>query len=78
MKIYHISQDENNDYDTYSAMVVAAANEVEAAVIHPDNGKWDAPYSTWCSSPAAVTVKYLGEAAHDIPAGVLLASFHAG
>lgn len=35
MKIYLISQDINNGYDTYSDAVVIAENEEEAKRIHP-------------------------------------------
>ena len=35
MNLYHISQEENDDYDTYSDMVVAAKSEGAAALIHP-------------------------------------------
>ena len=35
LKIYHISQKENNGYDTYSDAVVIAENEEEARRIHP-------------------------------------------
>jgi len=40
MKIYKISQDENNDYDTYDSAIVVAENEEEARKIHP-NGDYD-------------------------------------
>jgi hypothetical protein len=35
MNLYLISQNVNNDYDTYDAAVVAANSEDEARLIHP-------------------------------------------
>lgn len=82
MKLYHISQSENNDYDTYSDLVVAAESEEEARHIHPQQHR-DDPwkediYSTWCKSPDQVKVKYIGEAAKGIKKGIICSSFHAG
>lgn len=37
MKLYKISQDINDDYDTYSDAVVCAEDEGEAARIHPSS-----------------------------------------
>ena len=42
MKIYEISQDENNAYDTYDSAIVCAENEEEAKKINPDDYyPWD-------------------------------------
>jgi hypothetical protein len=47
MNLYRISQQINNDYDTYDSAVVCAENEEEARRTHPSsfvthykNGKW--------------------------------------
>ena len=41
VRIYLISQTVNRNYDTYSEAVVAAKNEDEARLTHPDsNHKW--------------------------------------
>lgn len=37
MKIYKISQNVNNEYDTYDSMVVCAENEEEAKRTHPSS-----------------------------------------
>lgn len=43
MKLWLISQRDNNGYDTYDSAVVAAETEEEARCIHPDNwGSGDA------------------------------------
>lgn len=75
MKLYLISQEENNEYDTYDAAVVAAENEEAAKLIHPSPEFKDR--STWVS-PKFVQVKYIGEAAEGTKAGVILSSFNAG
>ena len=52
MKIYLLSQDIVNDYDTYDSAIVIAENEDEARKIHPNrlvthitNGQWMGTYS---------------------------------
>ena len=81
MKIYEISQNEENGYDTYSSAIVIANTKEEAANVHPSfYSKWEDKYSrVWCSTPEAVYVKELGiyTGKETIP-GVILASFHAG
>ena len=84
MKLFLISQTENNDYDTFDSAVVAAPDEDTARLLDPGSfdGKpyteWDKHYSTWCRSPEQVSVRYLGEADPDIGLGVICASFNAG
>lgn len=77
MNLYLISQNENDGYDTYDSLIVAANNEEEASTIHPD-GSWENPTMAWCSSPALVTVEYIGKAAPNVEKGLILASFNAG
>jgi len=84
MKIYLITQNEQNGYDTYDSAVVCAENEEEARGIHPgpwvENGEpWPQYYyRTWASNPDVVVVKYLGEAIEGMEKGVVVASFNAG
>ena len=73
--LYLISQDENNDYDTWDAAVVVADSEAEAKLMHPSGDKVYRPLETWCS-PEKVTVKLIGAAADDV-VGVVCASFNA-
>ena len=40
MKLWHISQDQRDDFDTFSDAVVAAPNEETARTIHPDGAIW--------------------------------------
>jgi hypothetical protein len=48
MKLWLISQDVNNNYDTYDSAVVAAETEEEARNIYPDN--WDSNPKRWNGS----------------------------
>lgn len=41
MKIYKLSQNINNGYDTYDSVVVVAENEDDAKRIHPSESWWD-------------------------------------
>lgn len=89
MKLWKISQEVNTDYDTFDSAIVAAETEEAARNTHPSEyvpenwptGPFDTlgydTLSSW-AIPAKVKVKYIGEAAPDIPAGVVLSSFNAG
>ena len=77
MKLYLISQTEVQGFDTYDSAVVCANTEEDAKNIHPNGGVAGDSYIEWCS-PAAVTVKYLGQAEGNLAAGVVCASFNAG
>lgn len=75
MKLYKISQEYNNGYDTYDSAIVAALSEGDAVNIYPSGEKWE---GTWAESHH-VTAVYVGEAADGILEGeVLCASFNAG
>jgi len=82
MKLFLISQEQNNDYDTYDSAVVVAPDEETARQIDPCTGKpvesWGKRYSAWCDAPEHVAVRYIGEAAPDVEQGVVCASFNAG
>ena len=80
MKLWLISQQQNNNYDTFDSAVVAAETGEAARQIHPHGqDKWNRPlWKTWCDKPAQVQVEYIGECREDMAAGVVLASFNAG
>ena len=82
MKLYLISQDQNDDYDTYNSAVVAAPDEQTAKNINPGGGSvfinWKSKNYGWCRGVEHVHVEYIGEAAPDVELGVVLASFKAG
>lgn len=80
MNIYLISQEVNNDYDTYDSAVVCAKDEDNAKAIHPDG---TAPPDIWYSLTTwtqtdNVKVKLIGKAAKGIKRGVICASYNAG
>lgn len=84
MKLFHVSQSINGDYDTYSDFVVCCKDEKTARFTHPSgtkdwNGKkwgdWD--FHDWCA-PKHVKVTYIGEAEKGLQEGVICDSFHAG
>lgn len=90
MKLFLLSQNVNDDWDTYDSCVVCAQDENAARLIHPNdynwiNGEWcydghpiEGPYSTW-THPQHVQVQYIGEAAFHVDEGaVLCSSFNAG
>ena len=74
MKLFFISQNENDGFETYSDAVVAAPDEETARNITPSNVGW---MDEWCD-PKYVTVRYIGEAAEGVDQGVICASYHAG
>lgn len=84
MKIFLISQEANNGYDTFDAAVVCAPDELTARNMNPGNGQpmteatWQKSYSPWCSSLEQVRAQYLGEAEECAKQGVVLASYNAG
>lgn len=73
MKLWLISQTENNNYDTFDAVVVAAPSASAAKRIHPGYIGGE----TWAAQKH-VMVKYIGTAAPDTKKDVILASFKAG
>jgi hypothetical protein len=90
LKLWLISQEVNNDWDTYDSAVVVAPDERSAKSRHPGgdytwkDGAWTTPsgyassYSSW-AAPGDVTAQYIGEAAPDLLMGeVICASFNAG
>ena len=84
MKLYLISQDVNDGYDTYDAAVVCAPDEWAARNMYPGDGtvitetQWHGNSWTWCSSVEQVHARYLGEAEAGAEQGLVLASFNAG
>jgi hypothetical protein len=79
--LYKISQNENNGYDTYDSMIVAAYSEEEAREIHPrmNYGGWNCYSTVWAKSSDKVEVQIIGLAYKGIkPNEIVLASFNAG
>lgn len=82
MKLWKLSQTQNNSYDTYDSCVVAASTEEIARATHPsdyDANGWARKYKTWANTPADVTVEYIGYTDRKYAEGtVIVASFNAG
>ncbi len=53
LHLWKISQDENNDHDTYDSAVVVAKDEYTARLIHPAGYQlqWDEKQWTWLWAP---------------------------
>ena len=67
--LWKLSQDENNDYETYDSAVVVAADPVSASMVHPSR----------YSDIGDIKVVCLGEAASFLEDGdVVCSSFNAG
>ncbi len=83
MKLFLISQTENEGYDTYSDAVVCAESEEDAKKIHPSDYKdeevteEEEKYGTW-TTLSNVDAEYIGEAKEGSERGVVCSSFHAG
>lgn len=82
MNLYLVSQEQNDDWDTYDSFVVCAPDELTARQTHPSSGfpnkEWQKQFSSWCSGPEFVKVQLIGVADVLTPAGVICASFNAG
>lgn len=81
MKLFLISQTQNQKYDSYDSAVVSALDEETARQIDPSTGRqkdWSDRYSSWCDGPEHVAVRYLGDAIDGVKHGILCASFNAG
>lgn len=83
MKLFLVSQKQNNDYDTYDSFVISCETEDEAKNTHPygrpmTQEDWDYEYSSWCNSVHHVNVQYLGEADSSVSKGIVCSSFNAG
>jgi hypothetical protein len=84
MNIYLLTQDINNDYDTYDSVVVSAESEEDARLMHPsgDDKCWGCEGSEWrgtwvrTDERHLIQVKLIGNSGVD--KGVILASFNAG
>lgn len=83
MNLYLLTQDDNEGYDTFDSMVVAAKSADDARLIQPndfgeDLNIWIYNHETWASHPQKVKVQFLGVAAKGTEKGIILESFNAG
>ena len=82
MKIFKVSQDVNNDWDTYDSMIVIAKSRAVAQHMHPDQDKDDPSgylnFNEWCD-PIDVKVEFIGLASSRYTINqVIVSSFNAG
>jgi hypothetical protein len=75
MYVYKISQDVNDDYDTYDSAVVVAESEDAARRMHPSQDDWCS--WEWCDV-TEVKVELIGAANENQKPGVICASYNAG
>jgi hypothetical protein len=82
MNLYLLSQYEERGYDTFDSCIVAALNEDNARMTHPDGiDNWGGTYCSrsWCRSPDDVVVELIGIADPSIDTPrIILSSFNAG
>ncbi len=80
MKIYLLSQDDNNNYDTYDSIIVCAESEEDARTITPYGGPFveNERCSSWAKKSSAISCEEIGEANDKQIRGVIIASFNAG
>jgi hypothetical protein len=84
LSLFLVSQNKNNNYDTYDSFVIACEDKDVARHANPKDGAamteedWSYPYSSWCSSPRHVKVTYLGAADPSVKRGIVCKSFNPG
>lgn len=81
MKLFLLSQNSNNEYDTYDSCVVCAENEKDARTISPDpyhpiDENYE--YTSWAKTHESISCVEIGEANASEKRGIILASFNAG
>ena len=81
MNLYLVSQDENNDYDTFDSFVCFAEDEESARKMHPCQNDYlnfiPDNFSDYWTSIDKVKVKFLSKVDDKVEACVILASFNA-
>ncbi len=83
LNIYLLTQNDNNDYDTYDSIIVCAKNPIDAKSIDPygeeyKNYKESNFMTSWAKYKSAIKCKKIGVADNKIKRGVVLASYNAG
>jgi len=80
MKIFRLSQGENNGWDTYDSCVVCALDEKDAITIHPngDEFKEKDTWGGWAFHINRIQCEEIGEANEYQERGVICSSFNAG
>jgi hypothetical protein len=80
LKLYLLTQTDNNGYDTYDSCVVCAGDARDAIMIHPNEEfGWNEHFGpSWANSSETVKCEHIGVAAEGVKEGVVCSSFNAG
>lgn len=80
MKIYLLTQNDNNGYDTFDSIIVCAKNCADAKTIDPYDKQFieNEPWGDWAKKSSSIICKEIGTANKLQKRGVILASFNAG
>ena len=87
LKLYLISQNVVNGYDSFDSAVVRAVSAEKARATHPyeayygvytEDDPWVAGSGVWPNTPDKVEVELIGTASPGAEPGVVCASFNAG
>lgn len=85
LKLYLLTQNDNNGYETYDSCIVCAKDEKEAKTISPEGGifvettgKKSSWYPAWAKRASSITCEEIGTANEAQKKGVVLSSFNAG
>lgn len=80
MKLYVLSQNVNNRYDTYDSILVAAESPEDAKTIDPYDKPFEdkGEYTSWVHSMDDIKVVEIGIANDGAVRGVIMTSFNAG
>lgn len=85
LKLYLLTQNDNNGYDTYDSCIVCAKDEKEAKTISPEGGifvettgKRVSLRTSWALRSSSITCEEIGTANENQKKGVILSSFNEG
>jgi hypothetical protein len=81
MKLFLLTQMDNNTYDTFDSILVCAENEDDAVTIDPYGDPYveGADYFTsWAKKASSIICEEIGEANDKHARGVIIASYNAG
>ena len=78
MKLWLISQDSIDGFDSYNSAVVSATTAKKAANMHPDGNGRDLSRDSvdWLTDTEKVQARYLGTTKKGTPEGVICARFN--
>lgn len=93
LKLFKVTQKENNDYDTYNSIIVCAIDKARARVIYPsvhcsyvwkrkvgwvNEEEVKVQSDNWANELRNTRVVEIGIATENMKEGVVLASYNAG